>query len=161
MLFSHHARGARPLPPTAYLGPAGGAKIMCFYVFCCIWGTRGSQNQVFLRILVHLGLVGEPKSRIFTYVAASGPPWATQVVCFCIFCCMGAAFGSTGAVWAILGTPGGLLGAQRGALGRSWGLLGTPWAVLGTILDTFGNHLNPPWGPFGAFWIRLGHRCDS
>ena len=127
-----------------FRSPPGGAKIMCFYVFCCIWAPWGTPNHAFSRMLLHPGLPGQHKSCVFASFAA----W-------------GLAFGSTGAVWAILGTPGGYLGAQRGALGRSWGLLGTPWAVLGTILGTFGDHLDPPWGPFGAFWIRLGRRCDS
>ena len=144
--------GARPLPPTAHLAPLGQPKISCFYVFCCISATRGSQNHVFLRILLHLGPVGEPKSRIFTYIAASGPPWATQVVCFCIFCCMGAC------IWLrrrCLGHPGNSWGLSGCAAGRSGALLGTLGHPLGRPWDHPG-HLRGPLEPsLGPFWCLL------
>ena len=132
---------SRPLLPTANLGPPGGAKISYFYVF--------------LRILLHLGPSGEPKSRIFMYFAVSGPDGGAKISYSCVFCCIWPPWGSQHLVFSCIlacwGPAGSLLGACWGPIGALPAQLANGFRTRG-ITHLAGGLL---WGP------KLSRTTDS
>ena len=152
MLFSQVARGGRASAADSPPGPPGEAK-----------------NHVFLRILLHLGYPGEPKSCVFTYFAASGPRGGRQITHFHVCCCIWASLGNTSRVFLHLLLHGGCIWLHRGCLGHpgnSWGPSGCAAGRSGALLGTLGHPLSRPWdhtghlrGPLepslGPFWCLL------